>query len=90
MIEDLTEENINIRNVSLRNFIEEVKRVFDIEYEVDLKKERNKINEEIAFKGRKEHINKLVENDEILYKNNNIYDGVLIAGQKGYGKSNIL
>lgn len=89
-INNLTQKYPFNRNINLRTHIENIEKAFNLDYKYDLANEREKINYQVKLQGRNEEITKIIENDNLLDRENGAYNSILVTGQKGSGKSRFL
>ena len=90
IIRELTKNNPVTREISLRDIIRDIKRLFNIEHEFDLIKERSFLNFKTRIIGRKEEVERVLKLDDNLIANKKDKRIVLVSGDTGVGKTRFL
>jgi diguanylate cyclase (GGDEF)-like protein len=90
IISILTNKNPIVRDISIRDLIDDIIAVFNVDYKYDLVKEREVLNFETKIVGRDSEIRKILEYDDNALKGKNFTKMVLINGDEGVGKTRLL
>ncbi|MCF6466709.1 diguanylate cyclase domain-containing protein [Clostridium sp. Cult2] len=89
-INSLTKKNSIAREISLREVINRIKEIFNLDYEYDLVKERGTLNFKTQIVGRDKEIDKILSTDEDLMNEKDFKKAILISGDTGVGKTRLL
>lgn len=81
---------LNKKTLSLLEIAERIIGFFDIDYKYDLIKEREKLFFEKPIVGREAEISKIIKLDDHISKRDNYCNYVLISGECGIGKTNLV
>ena len=90
VISNLTNTNCSLRNINLRDLISDIKKMFNLDYEYDLVKERNILNFKTRIIGKDKELKKILDIDDDLIKGYNYKKLILINGDRGVGKTRFL
>lgn len=90
IISNLTNYDVNGRNIPLRKHIDEIISAFNLDYKYDLKKERGSIYFKTKIIGRDNEIKRILNIDSNITCNTNSLLGLKIKGNIGSGKSRLL
>lgn len=90
IITSLTKKNPITREISLREVIDNIKEVFNIDYEYDLVKERGILNFKTQIVGRENEIKRILTIDEEFMDDKYYKKAILIGGDTGVGKTRLL
>lgn len=77
------------RNINLREYIDKIINIFNLDYTYDLINERNNILSNTKLVGRNQEIDLLMDIDKSIKNGTNSFKGILIKGQIGVGKSRL-
>lgn len=86
----LTNKNPFVRDIKIKDLIDDIKKVFKIDYEYDLVKERGVLNFQTKIVGRDSEIKKILEYDSNILKGDNKTKMLLLHGDEGIGKTRFL
>lgn len=90
MIKNLKLKNPDLRLDKIRNYIDNLINLFNVDYKVDYKNERQKLYFDLPSIGFGDHINKAKEIDKSIKDGTSIINGLLISGSPGTGKAKLL
>lgn len=90
VIIDLTKKNPAIRSRSLGKLIEEIDKVFSMDYEYNLVEERGTLNLKTKIVGREREINTILAVDDHIFNNKLNGKLILVKGDTGSGKTRFL
>ncbi|MDR7870668.1 MAG: diguanylate cyclase [Tissierellaceae bacterium] len=89
-IKNLTHKDAAFRNISLLNHIKNIVRSFKLDFDCDLVKERDHLILSTSIIGREKEISTLLEIDDSIAKGIKKFNGVIITGRSGSGKTKLL
>lgn len=87
---NLTRKNPATRNCSLRDIIQDINKIFHMNYRYDLVKERGILNFQTKIVGREREIDTILSIDENIFNNKYNNKLVLVKGDTGLGKTRFL
>ncbi len=90
LITRLTRKNPITREVSLRNLVDNLKEIFNIDYDYNIVKERGILNFKTQIVGREKEIKKVLMIDKKFTKGKEYKKAILINGDSGVGKTRLL
>lgn len=90
VIKILTNKNPFVRDIEIKSLINDIKRVFNVDYEYDMIKERGFLDFETKIVGRENEIKKMLENDESVSVGNKDIKMIMVCGEEGIGKTRLL
>lgn len=90
IINDLTKSMPANRKLSLREIINDIIRVFNLNYSYDLVRERDTLFFNTPIVGLNREINEILATDWKIGKDINYYKGIVIRGGSGLGKTKLL
>ena len=89
-ITNLTHKDPSFRNISLKNHIQNIITTFNLDYDYDLVKERDYLILNTKIFGRDKEINTFLKIDDSLSKGIKKFNGAVITGRPGSGKTKLL
>lgn len=90
IIRRLTNRNPSVRNIELKDLVDKIKKMFNIDYEYDLIEERGILNFETQIVGREDELEEILKIDRDYIENRNYKKTLLITGDRGVGKTRFL
>lgn len=90
VINNLTNRNPALRDIKLLELIDNIKKIFSIDYSYNLVEERGILNFKTKIVGRDRELKNILEIDEDFINHRNYKKLVLINGDRGIGKTRFL
>lgn len=90
MVSNLTHKDPTFRNINLKNHIKNILEIFKLDYDYDLVKERDNLILNTKMIGRDKEIGTLLDIEDSLSKGTKKFNGAIITGRPGSGKTKLL
>lgn len=90
IIRKLTKKDFSTQNINLKEIIDEVNILFDLDYSYDIVEKRNSLYFNNKIVGREKEINKVITIDDKIINGTNEHKGLVFNADFGIGKSRLL
>lgn len=90
VINNLTNTNSSLRSINIKNLINDIKKVFNLDYEHDLVKERGILNFKTRIIGRDKELKRILDIDNDFISGFSYKRLILVNGVRGVGKTRFL